>query len=139
MAVEDFRIAARYAMLGVRYVQRYGLRKAVLLNINVPYLPVEQIKGIQTTQLGMRDYYDRVQKRLDPRGEPYYWVVSRELPGGMTVSDTDVAAVRDGYVSITPVALNSTETSLLPSMQYVRWSEDEHDLLEGFPVSVSSS
>ncbi len=85
----------------------------VLLNINIPYLPLEQIKGIRITRQGMRVYRSRLDSREDPRGKPYYWI-GGDAPTGIPEKGTDIGALMDGYVSITPLQLDLTAYNVLP-------------------------
>jgi 5'-nucleotidase len=103
----DYSAAAYYARLVVENADRYHLNPEILLNVNVPTLPMEQILGIRSTRLGKRTYFDRVERRADPRGKPYYWIVG-EPPAGAPESGTDIGAVADGFVSVTPLQLDMT-------------------------------
>jgi 5'-nucleotidase len=84
-----------------------GLPKGVLLNVNVPYGPLEQLKGIAVTRQGLRVYRDKLDSRLDPRGRPYYWIGGDE-PTGVEEDGTDIGALMQGYVSVTPLHLDLT-------------------------------
>jgi len=75
------------------------------LNINIPGIPVQEIRGVQVTRLGDRRYSDEIVESQDPRGRPYYWI------GGQTVTydttpGTDTAAVQEGWISLSPVTAN---------------------------------
>ncbi len=89
--------------------------KFILLNMNVPDMPDGGIKGWQATSLGRRDYKDIIIPRNDPRGEPYYWIAGEEVvaddPPG-----SDIRAVHDGYISLTPLLLDYTDYSKLESL-----------------------
>jgi 5'-nucleotidase len=65
------------------------------------------MKGVAITRLGRRVYRDELVSRLDPRGRPYYWI-GGEPPGGVPDQGTDIWAVSNGYISITPVYLDMT-------------------------------
>jgi 5'-nucleotidase len=87
-----------------------------ILNVNVPSIAPEQIRGTKITAMGMRVYEDRVEKRSDPWGREYYW------QGGVVVVDstqrgTDVWAVNEGFVSVTPVRLDWTAHSLIKALE----------------------
>ena len=79
----------------------------ILLNVNVPYLPVERIRGIRITRLGLRLYNDLLDRREDPRGRPYYWI-GGEAPTGIPEEGTDFGAIAEGAVSVTPLHLDLT-------------------------------
>src|ERR671937_2716777 len=70
----DFAPAAAFAALLARNIFSFELASEVLLNVNVPALPIPQIKGIAVTRLGKRHYQDQLIERLDPYGQPYYWL-----------------------------------------------------------------
>ena len=112
----DFNTAARMAGRIMRRVLQKGLPDGILLNINVPYLPEPQIKGIQVTRQGLRLYRDSLEKRLDPRGRPYYWI-GGEAPTGLSEEGTDFGALMNGYVSVTPLHLDLTSYLQIPLLQ----------------------
>ena len=101
-------VAAAFIKRLVEQIGQHGLDKEVLLNINVPSLPEEEIKGVQVTRLGRRIYKDELHVRTDPRGTKYYWMGGNEPPVNHRAEGTDVTAVDDGYVSITPIHLDLT-------------------------------
>jgi 5'-nucleotidase len=70
----DYGPAARAALKVVRQVMENGLAHEILLNVNVPFLPDEKIRGITLTRQGLRVYHSRLDERTDPRGKPYYWM-----------------------------------------------------------------
>ncbi len=116
----DYQPAARVARYIVEGAIRYGLPKKIFLNVNVPYLPYEQIKGISITRLGLRVYRDQLQQRLDPRNRPYYWI-GGEAPGGIPEKGTDIGALKDGYVSVTPLQLDLTAYSFMEKLSDWNW------------------
>ena len=114
----DYGPAASFAALLARNILDHGLAPDTLLNVNVPLLPRAKIAGVEVTRLGKRTYRDQLVERLDPYGNPYYWVggpaVSEEAEAG-----TDVAAMRAGKISVTPIALDLTNHALLEEL--ARW------------------
>jgi 5'-nucleotidase len=115
-AVWDFRSAAQAAAQIVRHVERRGLPAEVLLNVNVPPGPPEDIRGIQVARLGRRIYRDELVVRHDPRGRPYYWIGGGE-PENHLEEGTDVSAVVGGYVSVTPVHFDLTSHRWLAELR----------------------
>jgi 5'-nucleotidase len=103
----DYRAAAQVAGVVAGRVLENKLPNNVLLNINVPYLPLEEIKGYRITRQGLRVYRDALVRREDPRGRPYYWI-GGDAPTGVPEEGTDIGAVSAGYVSITPISLDLT-------------------------------
>jgi len=87
----------------------------VLLNVNVPDLPLSQIKGVQVTRLGRRHKAEPVIRSTNPRGEVVYWVG----PAGKAADageGTDFFAVELGYVSVTPLQIDLTDYPALASI-----------------------
>ena len=93
-----------------------NLPKTTLLNVNVPALPKSQIRGRHVTRLGRRIYRDVIVKRQDPNGRNYYWI-GGQPPEGVLEEGTDVWAVANGYVSVTPVHLDMTDYRLLAEIK----------------------
>ncbi|MCJ7732991.1 MAG: 5'/3'-nucleotidase SurE, partial [Anaerolineales bacterium] len=84
-----------------------GFPKEVVINLNVPSLPLAEIKGLQITRQGLRVYHDELLTRTDPRGVPYYWI-GGEPPSGVPDQGTDFGAIKSGYASLTPLNLDLT-------------------------------
>ncbi|MBI1755681.1 MAG: 5'/3'-nucleotidase SurE [Fimbriimonas ginsengisoli] len=86
------------------------------LNVNIPSIALPELRGHRVATMGQRVYQDRVELRHDPWGRPYYW------QGGVVVMDadqpgTDVAAVSEGFVAITPVSLDWTAHGLMAPLE----------------------
>ena len=99
-----------------RSVLENGLAKGVLLNVNVPYLPLERLHGLRITRQGLRVYRDRLDRRKDPRGRPYYWI-GGDVPTGLPEPGTDIGALAEGAVSITPLHLDLTAYGAQAALQ----------------------
>ena len=112
----DYSVAARATRWVIERVIRFGLPKDVLLNVNIPYLPAEEIKGYKITRQGLRVYRDSLLRREDPRGRPYYWI-GGEAPSGVPEEGTDIGALAQGYVSITPLKLDLTAYHVFEELQ----------------------
>jgi len=112
----DFEPAARVVEQVAREVLARGLPPGALLNVNVPALPYEALKGILVTRLGRRVYKDVLIERKDPRGESYYWI-GGDPPDGEPLEGTDFWAIKHGYVSITPLKLDLTDYALMESVR----------------------
>ena len=98
-----------------------GLPKDTLLNVNVPDLPGEQIKGIKVTRQGLRVYRDLLVSREDPHGRPYYWI-GGEAPTGVPEEGTDIGALAEGYVSVTPLHLDLTAYRAMDALSGWDWA-----------------
>jgi 5'-nucleotidase len=95
--------------------QELPLNPDLFLNVNVPNLPVEEIKGVVTTRQGRRIYRDILYKREDPFGHPYYWI-GGERPTGERLEGTDFEAIMQDKISITPMMLDLTDYKMLKEM-----------------------
>lgn len=105
----DYRGAARYAVELARAVLEHGLSPGLFLNVNVPPAPH---RGVRVTRQGSRTYRAAVEERVDPKGVPYYWIASADTTPA-DEPDGDHRAVRDGYVSVTPLHANLTHEESL--------------------------
>jgi 5'-nucleotidase len=103
----DYSTAALVARRVAEKVMSDGLPKGVVLNVNVPYLKENELKGTMITRQGLRVYRDALDQRMDPRGKPYYWI-GGEAPTAVDEPGTDFGALTAGYVSITPLQLDLT-------------------------------
>lgn len=110
----DYRAAAAFAVRLAKRLLAHP-QKGILLNVNVPALPPEAVKGWKTVRLGERLYDQNVAVRRDPRGDLYFWMAGRWVRG-RDVPGTDIAAVRAGYVSVTPLSLDPTDVAALPKV-----------------------
>jgi len=116
----DFSAAAAVARQVVEKVIKEGLPKGILLNVNVPYLKESELKGNSITRQGLRVYRDVLDKRLDPRGRPYYWI-GGEVPTGVVEEGTDFGALSAGFVSITPLQLDLTAYQAMDVIKQWKW------------------
>ena len=124
-AAADFeRVAAHGAQLVARLLQlQTPLGAPVLLNVNYPR---EAPHGVRSTRLGRRDYLDVVEARTDPRGRSYYWI-GGPVSAHDGLAGADTTAIDDGYVSITPLALEMTNPAQLDFAARVANLENAHE------------
>lgn len=108
---QHFETAARVAAELVMRIQRSPLQSTIL-NVNVPDLPYEQLKGYQATRLGARHRSERLVRSEDPRGRPVYWIGPSGV-GQDAGPGTDFHAVASGYVSVTPLQVDLTRHAAL--------------------------
>ncbi|MEE9552912.1 MAG: 5'/3'-nucleotidase SurE [candidate division Zixibacteria bacterium] len=99
--------AARFAAKMAKGVLKNGLPPGHLLNVNVPEGKKVDIRRYSITRLGKREYHDVITEKIDPRGEPYYWIA-----GHYTVTDkgpdTDYTAISGNLISVTPLNIDLT-------------------------------
>jgi 5'-nucleotidase len=118
--VLDYGPAARVARRIAARLLDNGLQKDNFLNVNVPFLPDEQIGGIYVTRQGLRVYRDLLVRREDPRGRPYYWI-GGDAPTGVPEEGTDFGALAAGKVSVTPLQLDLTAHSAMEALAGWNW------------------
>ncbi|MDX1594007.1 MAG: 5'/3'-nucleotidase SurE [Gammaproteobacteria bacterium] len=102
----------------LQLVQRLGeaeLPRDTILNVNVPDLPWDEIRGFRSTRLGHRHRAEPVTRTTDPRGREIYWIgpAGPEQDAG---PETDFHAVRNGYVSVTPIHVDLTRHAALDAV-----------------------
>ncbi len=107
-----FDVAAPFAERLARLVVERRLPDDAVLNVNVPNLPADALKGVALTRQSTRRYKSRLEARTDPRGHSYYWLTGEPEPSG-DVEGTDGWAVATGLISVTPIHLNMTDDRLL--------------------------
>ena len=117
----DYGPAARAAQKIVeRFLANGSLPKDVLLNVNIPYLKDDELKGIQVTRQGLRVYNDELVRRTDPYGRPYYWI-GGGFPTGVVEDGTDYGALSGGYISVTPLQLDLTAWQTMDALKGWQW------------------
>jgi len=112
----DFEPAARFARYLAGVVLERGIPKDTLLNVNVPCLPADQIRGFALTRQGKRRYGDAIVENVDPRGRKYYWIGGGELDF-VPAEGTDFAAVQERLISVTPLHLDLTNYQSLRDLE----------------------
>jgi len=109
----DYRYAADFTgKMAGRIMENGGLPQGTLLNINVPDVPGKKIKGVKVTMQGGAKFKDNFIKRIDPRGRDYYWM-DGEFIGSVKDIKFDYGAVKNNYVSITPIHYDMTDYNKL--------------------------
>lgn len=107
-----FDTAARISEKIGSYILAHSLPYDTLLNVNVPDLPYGDLRGIKLTRQGKRIYDDSIQETFDPHGEKHYWIGGGK-PYWEHGEDTDIQAVQESYVSVTPIHLDLTNYEAL--------------------------
>lgn len=127
---QDFQPAANFAQTLLLQISKQPLPEPMLLNINIPAVKQEEITGVTLARQGIRRYIDIFQKRLDPRGKTYYWLAGELLEEVEETTEsslshdipTDVEAIRQHFITITPLQYNLTNVAglnQLPFWQFV--------------------
>jgi 5'-nucleotidase len=103
----DFDFAAHFSNEIVAFLTHNGLQDGTALNVNIPSSPPAEIKGVRLTRQGMSRYEEKYERRVDPRGNVYYWLSGEILMDNGT-PDTDALALREKWISITPIHYDLT-------------------------------
>jgi 5'-nucleotidase len=108
--------AERYAATVITQLAAVAWPPDIFVNVNFPDVPAASVRGIHVVAQGRRKAAGSIEERIDPRGTPYYWIgLNRDVDP--MLEETDVAAVRDGYVSVTPLNLDQTHGSLVETLR----------------------
>lgn len=108
--------AERYGADVIRQVTSNGWGRKTLMNVNFPPVHADAVTGIRATRQGRRKIGDGVIERLDPRGRPYIWI-GPQRNGATAGPGTDLEAVENGYISVTPLCIDLTDEAALATLQ----------------------
>ncbi|PKN83489.1 MAG: hypothetical protein CVU51_12285 [Deltaproteobacteria bacterium HGW-Deltaproteobacteria-1] len=112
----DFTVAARFACRMVRLIEKNQSLHGSAFNVNIPCLPEEKIKGVAVVRQGRGNVIETFEKRTDPRDNIYYWISAEVLTAAKDLQ-TDIGALSDGYITITPIQYDLTRYDLLESLK----------------------
>lgn len=104
----DFSFPASFSRRMIKFVMENNLREGTALNVNIPAIPEDQIKGISFTSQDLVRHEDKYEKRNDPRGNSYYWLAS-ETPVEESMPNTDLKALMENWITITPITFDLTD------------------------------
>lgn len=113
---DDFKFAAEFTVKLLEEFKGYELPPKTILNINIPGLDKEDISGIAITHMGKRIFSDKYERRVDPRGKVYYWMAG-ELITEPQGANTDIAAIRNNKISITPITYDMTQKEYISELE----------------------
>ncbi len=118
---EDFLFEdiAHWCVKVARKILERGIPENTYLNVNVPNLRRDEIKGIKITRQGKRNYREKVFRYTSPYGEVLYWIAAEEF-GWEGEEDTDYGAVREGYVSVTPLHMDLTNYAVMEALSFLK-------------------
>ena len=113
----DFSDAARWANRVAEAVLQRGLPPGLLLNVNIPHAVDSGVRGVRITRQARSRWEDDYQTRHDPQNQPYYWNGGRFVNLEADATDTDLAAIDAGYVSVTPIHYDLTVRSYMSELE----------------------
>ena len=116
-ACAEFQVAANFAVKLINQLDIAQFPQPPLLSVNIPPVAASEIAGVLITRQGLRRYIEKFEQRYDPRGKSYYWLVGEIIEDIPQPEDsnlpphilTDVQAIRDRYITITPLRYNLTD------------------------------
>jgi 5'-nucleotidase len=119
---DDYERLDSWGPLLMRFLEQILRRDSfpdhTLLSVNLPACAPDDVKGVRITSLGRRRYSDSITRSLDPKGREYFWI-GGDISAWAGGEDADYKAVKDGYISVTPLRLDLTNYDLLEEIR--RW------------------
>ncbi len=112
---DDFLYTGKFVNSLLKKLNGFPFPPKSILNVNVPALEAEDIGGVAITELGSRMFTNTYEKRVDPRGKVYYWMAG-ELTNEPNDANTDIAAVQNNKISITPVTYEMTKEDYITNL-----------------------
>jgi len=121
ISLDSFKVksftGAKYVATSIaNYLLQHKLPKGTLLNVNVPALDKKDLKGFLITKQGSQSFIDTFEKRIDPRGNSYFWIKGEMVNNDVSI-EYDGEAVSRGYVSITPIHFSITNESYINELK----------------------
>ena len=112
----DFKASSSYVSAIMRYVLTNGMADGSLINVNIPNLPTEEIKGFRICRQANARWVEDYKEAKDPHGQPYYWLTGSFVNNDHS-DDTDVWALENGYISVVPSMHDLTNYPAIESMK----------------------
>lgn len=112
----DFSFAARFSREIIKFMEKNNLKDGIALNVNIPAISADKIKGISVTRQGVARMKESYERRIDPRGNVYYWL-SGEFPVKGEIPDADSNALQEERITITPISYDLTSAEEMKRMQ----------------------
>lgn len=121
--IHDFPRAARYARQVVEQILAHKPEAGRLFNVNIPVLENGPIQGIKVLPQNITQYFEEFDRRVNPRGRTYFWT-SPEFRCPDPHPDTDVTALQEQYITVTPLKFDLTDHARMQQMQSWSWTLD---------------
>jgi len=117
-AFKDYKFdaALEFSYIMASEILKRGLPKRMFLNVNVPNIPLKEIKGVEITHQAKRVYKETLVKRIDPRGNAYFWL-GGDAPSADFEKGSDYSAVLKNKISIMPVQLDLTDYKMINKLK----------------------
>jgi len=118
----DYQTTATRALHVIRQLLKSSTKKGMLWNVNFPNSTSAGPRGIKLAAMEVHRHADTIEKRIDPRGRPYYWSGLDPLKNQQQAAGYDVKELMDGYVTVTPLHFDLTETGALKELKDANWT-----------------
>lgn len=116
----NFPRAAEYARSVIEQIMAHRPAAGTLFNVNIPSLEKGPVRGIRTLPQNVVPYVEHYDRRVDPRGRVYFWTTP-DFSCPEPHPDTDVSAMAEGYITVTPLQFNLTHAAMLEQMSKWKW------------------
>jgi 5'-nucleotidase len=113
----DFSASKVYCEKIIEFTLKHGMGEGVCLNVNIPKLHVDEIKGIQVCRQARGTWEEELDERTDPSGRNYYWLTGKFKNFETNAKDTDVFALENGFVSVVPSQFDMTAHHAIPKLE----------------------
>lgn len=113
----DFSFAARFARKMAHFILKNNPDKNIPLNVNIPAIPEEEIKGIVVAKQGKTRLMESFERRVTPRDNVYYWLAGETRLSKTEEADSDACALSRGMISITPIHYDMTRHDILTDVR----------------------
>jgi len=113
----DFSACKKFVRIVMQKLSEEPLPQGICLNINIPALTEDQIKGIMICRQARGNWKEEFEKRKDPMGKTYYWLTGSFINQEPEATDTDEWALANGYVSVVPVSVDMTAYSYIDRLK----------------------
>jgi 5'-nucleotidase len=128
----NFRHGADFVADFLPTAMEVGIPPKSILNLNIPAVPRDLFAGVKIIPLGTRMYTDTYERREDPRGNVYFWLAGEIIDSG-AIEDSDVEAIRDNMVAVTPVHYDLTHYKALANLKE-RFDQAHIEVIGDLPV-----
>ena len=121
---EDYKFGAEFVSSLLSRLKGFNFPEKCLLNINIPKLDKEDIAGVAITEMGGRIFTNDYEKRIDPRGKVYYWLAGKLITEPAN-APTDIVAIRNNKISITPLTYEMTNMKTIGDLDKILCSQGD--------------
>lgn len=113
---EQWETVEKHAPGLIRKLLKINWPDDTLINVNFPELPTDKIKGIKVAPLGRRQINEKLVKRLDPKGRPYYWI-GAPIKDDFDRPGVDIVWLNEGYITVTPLSIDLTNFRMMEQIR----------------------